>query len=1305
MPGTGITLFGALEVTHRQAAPQRPPTQKVLSLLGYLVVHHDVPQGRDKLVDLLWPDLLPRQGRRMLSDALWRARRLLTPPGAADTPLLDISGAAVAFRPAPDTFVDVIAFERLLQPIASRIDDPVTAPADDTIGQMREAITLYRGDFLEDCYDDWTLFDRERLRELYLSALRRLLACDIDAKAYEAALQTALRLVRADPLREESHRDLMRLYYLLGRETDALRAYEQCSRLLDEELGVEPDPATISLYEEIRSLQQRRAWEQARLAVDAPAPAASGTGVAALPEPPLVGRPEQRAELMDAVEQAIAGAGGMLLVAGEAGLGKSRMLREIAAGAEWRGAHISWGRGQEGAQALPFGALREALAAAITPTRARQLAEALSPYSLGALALLLPDLAEALPAEALSLPHASERQAAALHTAISEALLALGRLAPQIILLEDLHWFDPATLHALVALLPALRDQRVLLVVSGRADELVRRSEVWNALLQLDRSGLLRRVDLRGLNEAECGDLIRRLLRMRQLAPRFSARLYQATGGNPFFILQALRSLQEQGLLTRDAQGIWHTEWDAPGADYHDLPLPTGLRDAIDARLRGLGAQEREALAAAAVLGQNFAPVTWAGMTEDRRSMVADGDSSSATIDLRSSIFDPQSGGQWSGVVDQLLKRQFLVEEGAGYRFDHETLREVVYNDLDTTTRQTLHLRAAAALEREHFARVEALAQHLYLAGAWDKALPYLVQAGDRARDVYAWQDALRCYDQALTAADRAGVEIADLQTRWDIQLKRGAAATPLGDYSTVIAAYEEALRLAEQDQQAPDASARAGARRGAQIQAFNGLSYVYGLRNNYPRAREVIGRGMALAEASPRLLDRAEVYYQAGLISFRMDDHIEARRLMTEALRLYDALGLEAEQAKCYSMMSWSYRRQEGTTEQVIEYDAKALAIYRRQGDRFGEYSCLVDIANARLMRGQLATVVHDIEQCLAFFKSIGAQDNVSECLYLRGESYRRMGHLDQALAALQESFAICERLNRTAAAQFNQVFIAATLRDMGCYTEATTIIERALQTDDRMIRVRAQLVAADIQRIERRLSRAWHHLMDAFAQTRLLGSKTHMGIAYRLLALLRIADTQRRLPAPNADVPDIETSFAESARLLQETYCDDELALTRMAWGQYLLAGKRFPEAREALLQARERMLACGMAGALKTVQKLIGMLQSEPVDLLPGQRRVLLARRGIPRGRPLRPEELVEVVWTVEPPEQREVGQTANKAAVRQERLRRLCTEAAAQGAEPTVGDLASALGVTARTVDRDIAVLRAAGETLATRGSTG
>src|SRR4051794_17005622 len=143
---TRITVFGALEISHGSGAPLRPPTQRVLALLGYLIAQHDVPHPREKLVELLWPELLPRQGRRMLSDTLWRARRLLTPPGQDAAPALLIAGDTVAFRPDAATWVDLLAFEHNLQ-------EP-KGPDDDADQHLRAAVGLYRGDFLEECYDD-----------------------------------------------------------------------------------------------------------------------------------------------------------------------------------------------------------------------------------------------------------------------------------------------------------------------------------------------------------------------------------------------------------------------------------------------------------------------------------------------------------------------------------------------------------------------------------------------------------------------------------------------------------------------------------------------------------------------------------------------------------------------------------------------------------------------------------------------------------------------------------------------------------------------------------------------------------------------------------------------------------------------------------------------------------------------------------------------------------------------------------------------------------------------------------------------
>jgi tetratricopeptide (TPR) repeat protein len=765
-----------------------------------------------------------------------------------------------------------------------------------------------------------------------------------------------------------------------------------------------------------------------------------------------------------------------------------------------------------------------------------------------------------------------------------------------------------------------------------------------------------------------------------------------------------LRALAEQGTLRRDEQGVWHTPWDTPGGDYQELPLPAGLRQAIDGRVRELTEDERATLAAAAVLGQNFSPTVLARMTADTQNGERRTENQPDEPGSQLSVLG-SAGRDRPPVADQLLRRQFLAEDGAGYRFEHELLREVIYDRLDPTMRQDLHLRAAEALEQEHYARVEALAQHLYLAGAWEKALPYLVQAGDHARAVCAYRDALRCYDQALEAAERLGAEALHGALLWDIQLKRGAAATPLGEYAGALAAYRQVLHLVERDQAEPNAATRFGARRSAEIQALNGLCFIYGQRNDYAHARDMIERAMRLAVESPRLIDRGEVFYQAGRTSFRLNDYAAARSFLTEALQVYESLGLDAEQAKCLLQIGFCYLRQDGLTDQVIGLFTQSLDIYRRQGDRFAEHSCLGDVAGAYLVGGRLADVVRAVDQCLAFFRPAGALDDVAACLFMRGEACRRMGRLDEALVVLQESLTIATQLSRNAAAAFSQVRIAATLRDLGRYDQALALLEQPLNIEDQLIKSGALLVAADLWRAQAHLDRAWSSLAEGFVVARELGAKTALGGCYRLLAQLRLADTRGRLPAPSDDMPAAEASLLESMRLLREAHSEDELALSYAAHGQYLASVNRPAEARAALIQAQTLMARCGMAGALEHVQQQLRALPATVTVLQAGQQRVLLARRGVPRGRPLRPDELVDVIWNLADPAERQVGQAASKAAVRQELLLRLCAEAEAQDAEPTVGALAEALGVTPRTVDRDIAALRAAGQILVTRGGSG
>jgi tetratricopeptide (TPR) repeat protein len=655
-------------------------------------------------------------------------------------------------------------------------------------------------------------------------------------------------------------------------------------------------------------------------------------------------------------------------------------------------------------------------------------------------------------------------------------------------------------------------------------------------------------------------------------------------------------------------------------------------------------------------------------------------------------------------VADQLLHGQFLVEERGGYRFGHSTLREVIYDELDQPTRQALHLRAAEVLEHEHYARVEALAQHLYLAGAWDKAIPYLIEAGDHARAVCAYRDALRCYDQAIEACSLAELDAVDAPTRWDIQLKRAAIATLLGEYSLVIAAYEEVLRLAQRDQHA-SAPARLGTRRGAQIQALNGLCFVGGLTNDYDLAHRASRRAIALAAASPRLSDRAEAYYQAGVVSFRRDDYEEARALLEQARALFESLDDQRGLAQCWFRLAWTILRMDGATNQAVGLLEQAREMFQSLSAQYEEHDCAIALANVLLWRGQLHEAIRLSEASLPFFRASAARDKASEAQIVRAEALRRSGQLEDALAAVRETYQTHIELGRIAASQYDRIVEGNVLRDLGEYDAAKGALQEALATDDRLNKARVLFALTEISLEAGDTQLAFQQISEALLLVRWLRGRAHIAVALRLLGQVRAADRTAMLPAPSEELPDAETCFRSSIDLLETAQYESDLAVAYAAYGQYVMTQGRATEAHAALRQAQARARRCGMARLLETLDRALVQVASAPATPEAGQVRVQLARQGTPRGRPLRPNEFVEVIWTLDCDEYLAARAQGGKVAERHSRIRRLCAEALAQGAEPTVGDLADALGVNGRTVDRDIAALRAAGEPVVTRGAAG
>src|SRR5262245_21613138 len=348
-----ISLLGGFQA-RLDGGPLLALPAKAQALLAYVSARPGQAHPRDKLAALLWGDTGQAQARSNLRHTLFTIRQAVRglSPG-----VLVAEAQAVALETAA-VDVDVLTFEKLV--------------AEGTAEAIERAPALYQGELLEGLsideppFEEWLLAERERLRELALEALARLLAQQSRDQATERAIQTAIRLLALDPLQEPAHRTLMRLYARQGRRSAALKQYQVCVGVLRRELGAEPEPETRRLYQDI--LQQRAsksAESEARLTRATPRPRPAEP----VNEGPLIGRERELAQLRRALDEVRSGPG--RVVRGEAGVGKGSLVKVAGADGRERGARILLGSGYESQQGL---LLRELIQIAIGLTSERHLA-------------------------------------------------------------------------------------------------------------------------------------------------------------------------------------------------------------------------------------------------------------------------------------------------------------------------------------------------------------------------------------------------------------------------------------------------------------------------------------------------------------------------------------------------------------------------------------------------------------------------------------------------------------------------------------------------------------------------------------------------------------------------------------------------------------------------------------------------------------------------------------------------------------------------------------------------------------------
>jgi DNA-binding SARP family transcriptional activator/DNA-binding transcriptional ArsR family regulator len=1248
-----VSLLGSLMVTWGKTPLSPIAGTAARSLFAYLLTYRNRPHTRDLLAGTFWPDLADAVARRRLSQALWQIRKALNPH-----PVLLTEGDMVQINPDLPLWLDTEEFARHRAEGASGESS--------VIEHYALCLEYYQGDFLAGYYDDWLFPERERLREQFLEVLGRLVVGCKRQGDYATALAHARRLAAEDPLREEAHREVMRLCHLLGRGVEAVQQFETCRQVLAEELGVEPSPETTNLAQEIAARSGQAA--QLDLSFVRPPSAAFVLDSPRGPKLPLVGREAERAEILTHVEALLQGLGGVVLLEGEAGVGKTRLLRAIAGDAEWRGAEVLWGSGRQAEADAPFGLLVEALSGRLSPLRARQFLQVVEEIWLQVLAVLLPPLAAALPD--LRPPPALEpgQERDRLVNALAQLLAGWAQAVPLLLVVEDLHWAGADTLDLLARLAPSLSEGGVLVLGSYRREEARALPETWQGLQALDRAGVRQRLVLERLNAAATGELVRRSLGLGSPAPLFEARLFKETVGNPLFLLETLRALHGEGLLVRDKDGQWSTQWDDLTSDYAELPLPPAVEQIIARRLDRLPASLRRTVQLAAVQGERL------------------------DFDLLRAAGDEPPSGLLAGLRD-LVQRRFLDETEEDYGFHHDKIRQVAYDSIEAAERRRLHGRVAQALESLQPARVAALAHHWSGAEVWDKAATYHHQAGDRAREVYANAEAAAHYTRALEALEQlpGSPEPAQLfELRWtreEVRARLGEREGQRDDLAVLETLARQlggdrrrmrvGMRKAEYHLDTGDPSAariclerilvlaQAGSDQKIEAWGLNLLGQAHHQLGNSRLTREYNEQALALYRAGGDRMGQAKSLASCCVACLFSGDYLAAQEYGQEALLLSRTLGDRRAEGHALHLLS-RIHRDLGQLAAARECATQAVSIAREVGFRYFEAYNLLELGNLYSNLGDYASAQETLKQAGTIFEQIADWRGYGYALLDLGLVSHFLGNGDLARAHVEQASSLLSGAGDRWGEAGCLTYLGLILEGLGNLDAAAEAFHQALSIKREIdqqawsLEDLAGLTRAALAR--RRPDEAMEHItgvLDWIDQEGIAGIEHPLSVyltAYRVLtAGGRVGRAQEILTdayqlvmerAGKLDDEGLRRSFLEN------------VAEHRAIWDAYRELNSR-------------TMAAC-------------------------------LPRLDAPSGRPLGEDETVTVTWTVAAPEDEALEEGP---ARRQARCRRLLQEAADQGAAPTVGDLAAALAVSEPTVRRDLAALRRAGHRVRTRGSRG
>jgi tetratricopeptide (TPR) repeat protein len=728
--------------------------------------------------------------------------------------------------------------------------------------------------------------------------------------------------------------------------------------------------------------------------------------------PEIIGRTSELAALNLLVEQAKAGQGHIALIAGEAGIGKSRLVSELKALALVQGFLVVQGTCFPRDLNYPYAPLLDLLRSLVASNQAatpiadlETLAHDISP--------LLPEL---VPDQTTTNPRLEpEEERHRLFAILATFFLHLSNQAPLLLIIEDVHWSDDTSLDFLHYLMRHSASQPLLLLVTYRHEEM--QPELSNWLAQLDRERLTHEIRLTPLARNEVDMMLSAIFEDRHTS--FDMRrflhgelldaLYTLTEGNPFFVEETLSSLIAAGDIFY-VQSFWNRK------SGREISIPHSVQDSVQQRIAHVGEAARNVLTLAAVAGRQFDFALLQQLTQyDERQLLL--------------------------IMKELVSAQLVIEESADqFAFRHALTRRAIYTQLLTRERRILHQAIAEMMEQQSPVtpdlHLEDLAYHFYHARDWPKAVDYAQRAGERALGLYSHRAAIDYFTWALEAADHLSLFPDPALYR-----ARGQAYETLGEFEQAQHDYTQALD-----------AARKVNNRVAEWQSAIDLGFLWAGRD-YALAESWFRQALILAQSLDDPAFHARSFNRIGNWHLNVEQSHEALRYHREALaifqQLHDSRGI-AETLDLLGMTSYLGGDLIGGTA----YYQQAISLFRELEDKPGLTSSLATLAlrgptyqtDMLAAASSLAEARQDAEQALTIAREIGHRSDEAYALFQVGLCLGSQGEYERAIDATRQSLQIAEEIEHRQWQTAAHTVLGGMYSGLLAYPQAREHFEQAL-------------------------------------------------------------------------------------------------------------------------------------------------------------------------------------------------------------------------------------------------------------------